>query len=466
MRTAHQSASIPLLSFLTIAMSPLGAQIPPTWNPTVGSGPSPRSSTAIAHDSLRGRTVLFGGTTNGAHDGATWEWDGTAWLPQLFASGPSPRATHAMAYDSLRARTVMFGGTNTGGLLADTWEWNGAVWAQVASLGPSARSGHAMAYDSSRGRIVLYGGFAWNGGWPWPPSLGDTWEWNGATWAQVASSGPPGRYLAGMVYDSLRGQTVLFGGNMLSSFGNNPVGDTWEWDGAGWTQVAVSGPAPRFGCSMAFDDRRGRSVLFGGYSTTHHGDTWEWDGTHWAQVSSVGPQSRSSAAMAYDTHRHKSVLFGGQVLSGNLGDTWEWAGYHTSTASTFGAGCGNPPLTLSPQAAGRPTINTTAQVSIHNVPSNLAFVAIGWSNSAFGLFPLPLTLAGYGMPGCELLQSSEFNVPAAITGPGTAAFSLPLPNWYGLIGLHLFLQGWAVAPGVNPGNTIVSNGVEWAIGNS
>jgi hypothetical protein len=41
---------------------------------------------------------------------------------------------------------------------------------------------------------------------------------------------------------------------------------------------------------------------------------------------------------------------------------------------------------------------------------------------------------------------------------------LPLPNWSGLIGLHLYLQGWANAPGVNAGNTIVSNGIDWLIG--
>jgi hypothetical protein len=47
---------------------------------------------------------------------------------------------------------------------------------------------------------------------------------------------------------------------------------------------------------------------------------------------------------------------------------------------------------------------------------------------------------------------------------GTATYSLPLPNWSGLIGLHLYLQGWANAPGVNAGNTIVSNGIDWLIG--
>ena len=49
---------------------------------------------------------------------------------------------------------------------------------------------------------------------------------------------------------------------------------------------------------------------------------------------------------------------------------------------------------------------------------------------------------------------------------GTATFSLPLPNTAGLIGLHLYLQGWAYAPGANAGDMIVSNGVEWLIGNT
>jgi len=38
-----------------------------------------------------------------------------------------------------------------------------------------------------------------------------------------------------MVYDSVRGVTVLFGGAPNFS-------DTWEWDGAAWSQRVVSGP--------------------------------------------------------------------------------------------------------------------------------------------------------------------------------------------------------------------------------
>lgn len=44
---------------------------------------------------------------------------------------PSARSFHAMAYDSIRQRTVLFGGTDYSvGPLSDTWEWDGANWIQ------------------------------------------------------------------------------------------------------------------------------------------------------------------------------------------------------------------------------------------------------------------------------------------------------------------------------------------------
>ena len=109
--------------------------------------------------------------------------------------------------------------------------------------------------------------------------------------------------------------------------------------------------------------------------------------------------------MAYDSLRGATVLFGGADLNGFLGDTWER--HHPSTAISFGSGCGSPALVLSQIASARPTIGMTAQAALTNIPASLAFVAVGWSRTAYGPFPLPLALAGYGMPGCDLLQSGE-----------------------------------------------------------
>src|SRR5262249_42650455 len=38
---------------------------------------------------------------------------------------PPARTSHALAYDSARSRTVLFGGYDGGRYLSDTWEWDG-----------------------------------------------------------------------------------------------------------------------------------------------------------------------------------------------------------------------------------------------------------------------------------------------------------------------------------------------------
>ena len=72
------------------------------------------------------------------------------------------------------------------------------------------------------------------------------------------------------------------------------VGDTWQWDGADWTQLADTGPSPRAGHQVAFDRHRSRLVLFGGKGDGEalQGDTWEWDGEAWTQVADSGPDPR------------------------------------------------------------------------------------------------------------------------------------------------------------------------------
>lgn len=439
----------------------LGAQ---GWNQSATTGPGMRETHAMAYDSQRGRTVLFGGfqPPGQVYLGDTWEWDGTSWS-QVTAAGPSPRLGPAMAYDSQRGRTVLFGGTtlftNPSGSLSDTWEWDGATWMQVASSGPTARFAHAMAYDSLRAKCVLFGGNVNN-------SLsGDTWEWDGSTWSLVATTGPAARDDHAMVYDSLHGCTVLFGG--LTSAG--PSSDTWEWNGIVWQpQVFASGPSPRITHAMAYDSQHGCTVLFGGLTNSGvSSETWQWDGAIWAPASSTGPVARDQHAMAFDSLHAGTVLFGG---AGAGGETWEWDNPYIGfpgTTTTFGAGCGSPALGLAPVANARPIINATAQVDLTNIPSSLAFVALGWSRTSIGPFALPLSMASWGMTACDLLQSSEFAAQSVtFTSSSTATFGTPLPNIRGLIGLHIYLQAWAYAPGVNPGHTIVSNGIEWAIGNS
>jgi hypothetical protein len=66
--------------------------------------------------------VLFGGWSLPQNYFAdTWEWNGVGWT-QRSAPGPSGRTNHAMAYDSARGETVLFGGNGfSTGSFGDTW---------------------------------------------------------------------------------------------------------------------------------------------------------------------------------------------------------------------------------------------------------------------------------------------------------------------------------------------------------
>ncbi len=319
------AALLAALGLGVIAPTPAPAQAV-HWHQVADSGPASRYWHALAYDTFRGVTVLFGGQ-NANVSSETWEWNGVMWT-QRVVSGPPQLYAHAMAYDSVRRVTVLFGGSFANTARSDmTWEWNGNVWTNRAVAGPVARSLHAMVFDSARGVTVLFGGYTGT-------SNGETWEWNGATWTQRVVSGPAPRYSHAMAYDSARGVTTLFGGVTNTS----TSAETWEWNGATWTQRVVSGPVAQSERSMAYDSARGVTVLFGSNS-----EPWEWNGTAWTQVAVSGPSLRSRQAMVYDTALGVSVLYGGNSHSGYQGDTW-----------VLGVPCDPPTFTIHPadQVAG------------------------------------------------------------------------------------------------------------------
>ncbi len=192
---------------------------------TPAASPPGRAAHAMAFDSARGVVVLFGGVAmNGspAVVADTWEWNGTNWTQRTPATAPPARQTHAMAYDSARGVTVLFGGSNvTGTSFGDTWEWNGTNWIQrTPASAPSARQAPAMAYGL-QGKTVLVGGAVLGSGTPDTA----TWLWNGTTWTSSDDTPNPGpRLAAAVAYDSARGKVIFFGGNN----GTGTSNDTWE----------------------------------------------------------------------------------------------------------------------------------------------------------------------------------------------------------------------------------------------
>ena len=189
-------------------------------------------------------------------------------------------------------------------------------WTQkLPAAAPSRRSAPAMVYDSVRGVTVLFGGFDSNG------YDNETWEWNGTSWSQrfpAASPSPRDDHM--MAFDAARGVTVMFGGSNGGNFT-----ETWEWDGNNWTLRAPAvSPTGRQEHAMAYDAARRVTVLFGGYDGNRNAETWEWDGTTWTpRAPTTAPSARYDHAMSYDAGRGVVVLFGGDVGGG---ETWEYDG--------------------------------------------------------------------------------------------------------------------------------------------
>jgi hypothetical protein len=258
-----------------------------------GGSPGPRTFPAMAYDSRHQRVVLFGGNrvlfgrsaAENVFLSDTWEWDGRTWV-RIEAAGPPARAEAAMAFDARRGRVVLFGGHSGTGAsrrrLGDTWEYDGRRWveAKVAGASPSPRNGAAVAYDSARGVVVLFGGSTEAG------VSGETWEWDGKSWRENRAAATEGRFNAAMAYAAAWRKVVRFGGR----FAGKTFGDTWEYDGASWKAVAAAGPRARNHAAMAYDAKRRRIVLFGGHALGSgdeaadvFGDTWEWDGATWTE---------------------------------------------------------------------------------------------------------------------------------------------------------------------------------------
>src|SRR5262245_39660882 len=293
-------------------------------------GPGLRRGHCLVYDEQRRQVLLLSGyqPPNQPQFDELWSWDGARWQRSPSA-GPVARSLSAAVYDARRKRVVLFGGVGNKGyeeLKGDTWEWDGKSWRQMADTSVGTRDHHVMAYDAARGKTVLYGGQTSDRAW-----AKDTWEWDGVKWSKLTTPGPVGRAHFAMVYDNKRKRVVLFGGLGEDRQYHN---DTWEWDGATWRKVSDEGPPPRARHRMAFDSRAGVIILYGGDGLKQEAgngfnvleDMWTWDGSHWKEIKTSGPGKRFVHAMAYDAARGKTVLYGGGVNESKPDDTWEWDG--------------------------------------------------------------------------------------------------------------------------------------------
>lgn len=255
--------------------------------------------------------------------------NGSGW--QLLATAGPTNPNFGCADDPVRGRLVAHGGGSSAAS-PGTFEWDGTQW-RARGNAPFARRGHTLAFDPVMAQVVAFGGHVGDGGVTTSQTLQDAWAWNGSSWQRVAAWGPPSRVLHAAAWDQARGRLVLFGGRMATT----RAGDLWEYDGQQWrSRTVVGGPTPREGHGMAASPTGG-IVLFGGYDVAARGDCWHFDGNAWTPIGGALPAARYAHVLALDGVRARIVLHGGASAPfAVLTDTWEYDGQTWRQVATQG----------------------------------------------------------------------------------------------------------------------------------
>lgn len=143
---------------------------------------------------------------------------------------------------------------------------------------------------------------------------------------------------------------------------------------------------------------------------------------------------------------------------------------YAAAISPYGTGCSAATFTptLATAAGSLPQIGGTLQLLVGGLPAGqprLCAGFVGFDNTSFGGSPLPIDLAGVGMPGCLLLIAPAAGLVYPLLSPGAAAaWPLPMPGGPMAIGQPLFLQAIAEAMGSNPAGLVTTPALAATVG--
>lgn len=275
---------------------------------------------AMAYDSSRDTTVLYGGNGNGwPYKNSIWEFDGTNWSEKSTANRPNAVYGMAMAYADHISKTILFGGSNSSDVvLAETWQYDGNDWTQLTPLtSPPALANYTLVYDPNSNTTYLFGG---NDSTTY---FSDVWEFNGTTWNQIdilPAPPPSARAYHSMAVNSDDNKLYLFGGRDATG---TELADLWTFDPSNdlWVDLSVTGPDARYAQGMVYDPTQKMLVLVSGASNsgdTIYNDTWHYDGSVWT-ISSTPPAAPDAAyhTLIYDDNLDTIITF-------TNGETWQY----------------------------------------------------------------------------------------------------------------------------------------------
>jgi hypothetical protein len=212
-----------------------------TWDGTTWNQESPAHSPPAGED----LTMAYHPDTRRAvlltDENETWTWTGADWIKESPTDSPPFREAAAMASEA--HHVLLFGGASCVEVCFpydDTWRWDGRNWRELfPPRSPSDRWNAGLASYRIGQRVILFGGS--------PPALGDTWAWDGRRWQELSPSDTPSaREAPAVAYNPRTRQVVLFGG-VVGDGELLVLGDTWVWDGTTWACRIECGPASAVG---------------------------------------------------------------------------------------------------------------------------------------------------------------------------------------------------------------------------
>jgi hypothetical protein len=249
---------------------------------------------------------------------------------------------------------------------------------------------------------------------------------------------------------------------MVGGLPGGYAGDTWHFNGVSWVQASAS-VAGIYEHKLV-DDPVAQSLHMLGGTEYISGNAWKHRvlvGGQWQSVlTSAGlPWARDPVA-CWDSARQVVMML-------YQGNTWIYGPSPiVASATSYGVGCGVPPLVFTPDLTYRPIIGAVGKAQLPAPPTLLGGCAMGWSNTSYGSFALPAPLISVGMGTCLLLQSADvLGLPlTALPGAGLE-YTCSVPNQAALVGAHVYIQAYCISPGANQLQVVVSNGIDWRIGN-
>ncbi len=274
----HSVLAASLLSLLPLLSLPMTAQDLPYSSGSTGADGVLAIPTIFPNAGPRGGAAFHTGENALYYASSFYVWrstDGKAWtrLPDI----PGNYSNHGdytraqLAYDS--QEEALYALVNTYNQNTGYWEpkchkWASSAW-QLASTGlPESLTYDSdwwnrgrMVYDSARDQLVVFAvGSSYN----------ETWTFDGTSWTQqTPATIPSGRINPQMAYDSVRQETLLYGGEGAS--------DTWVWNGTTWTSKPTVFSPPSLSNHPAYWHSGYQGIVIPETGR----NLWLWTGSEW-----------------------------------------------------------------------------------------------------------------------------------------------------------------------------------------